>query len=414
MKWVNKHMAAYPYFWSGFSFRQANLVSIHNDTGTGYDGTITGRIGWSLFIGSVETHSIEQRPCPFEDTIPKDFFPTGVNLKWGGVLKYGRPNFCTRLPKIIRLLYDYGWYSNEMVPLTCLDEGFESIYLPHVSVNKPEQFIDYANDLKNPLNTYAIANNIAVFATSINPVSGQNISTIAPDPSYELQNLTMTTDNGPASFSIYQPLDTSSRWLFNVIPRYAVYGIDSNYGIQNWSGPHKKHQQELFIPKEKIVGGDVLTIIFVTDGYGAYHGVSTSTFVSPESVAYRDKSKVSNPNMLADDLQRVTDCAPRFNKYGLLIVNSPKNPIGYPCWAGGNLSNQCRQYAFYDAQQHFNYVKSQLTGSGISCKVLSRNIEITDPVASYEIKSLKFANDPVPISDIMSQVTNFFATGEFT
>lgn len=378
-----RNWSGYPTYWIGHG--SSAIYPIYFNTSLGNDlGTDPGY-----------SYNFDAQQITENISIPSTAYSVNDHFQDKGYL--------IRRPRVIRVIWDMGWWYFEQFPMKLTASGYntynESIYFtpPNVGPGGIENTINYYNDFTSAINSFGTANKITVSHAAFENTGDWTGPTQSP--------ITYSSSFRPDT--AYRPINIPSRWMFNLIPRYRWIGnnfffLTTPLGNPSWIEPD--HEQY-------IVGGKCLNVIFCTDGYSAYHGCSTHVFNS----TLTDLSTVGNNAMMLEDIDVIKRRSQYFDKWGTILVSSPKNPEFFPLWLQDDSTSTNtftpQAYAFYDAQIHFNSVAALLSGYNFTPLVRTTTM-ITPPTPRhliYESQSMGFSRTQISVDEIMTEVEAFWA-----
>lgn len=319
---------------------------------------------------------------------------------------YGELGRLYRLPKTIIVIWNAGWWYMENYPMYLGPDYLsysESIYFtpPNAGSGGLEKTIDYYMDFGNAVNAFGLANNIRV----------EHVYRMYDSSTYTgPTQLPITIHSISGVDTNYAPTSLISRWMFPLIPRWRVPNGDDLFGYAHTT-PLGNPAYIPLADEQYIIGGKVLFIVFCTDGYSAYHGCSSTLFNS----SLPDLSTVGSTAMMMEDIETIKRRSQYFEKWGTILVASPKNPEFFPLWLQDSSTSTNtftpQAYAYYDAQLHFNSVNALL--SGYNFTLLMRPTHMVTPPTPrhliYESQSMGFTRGQITVSEIMTAVESFWA-----
>ncbi len=419
---------------NGIFAKTALETSVHSHAGSRYDGCFSAPITDEYIFGS---HSImaatTKAPSSangflFDPVLGQDIFHnyngTPVGFQMAGTNRYGHPGNLIRTPRMIRLIHRAGWFGMEHYPMFVIpsDDGFpveefESLYLPPVDPGEVEiGCIDYQEELGNKLVDYCKQHGI-MFSVMSQDQTGSNFL-----GQYE---------HGPGGLDMSQhPLwyqeDNSgffrghighpARWLNNLHPYYPFPDSFNEFGLASLKPSVANLFPRTWDAPKMVVCGEILNIIFVTDGFSAYHGVNWEDY--GDSAWAMGKSEGDAPfqtgskEALQVDIDRCRDVFKRCRHYGNIVVHSPKNAefFGLFCKDINAGEGFGIPYCLTEAQRHLDEVADKM--KDLNTKILIRRYK-TRPVEDGDHHSgtpihLDWEGEQVSVEDIMTLVQDFW------
>jgi hypothetical protein len=330
---------------------------------------------------------------------------------------YGVKNRLLYVPKMIRILHNAGYNNGEHYPGTVggtgsgYSIGCESVYLtpPYVGPGKKESSIDYYNDLNKELIPFCTQNKIGL--SIYGKWGGQGTDTSRDwltSPS-DIPSVGHAKGNSDTN---YGPVDHPARWLYSPWTQKATpIGVNpSRFGSAKPGGLTGIMDKSM---EKYIIGGDLLNIVFVTDGYAAYHGYPVGGALGASSSISSTYMNYGSSNALQEDIDTIKRRSQMFRRWGLIIVCSPKNSQFFPAWVGGDYGvNYGISLCLIDAATHFKMVAAQM--GNLNTTLLLRDVGLTakaptgtnQPLAQNQW--IEFARPQISITEIMQAVHQFW------